>query len=75
MNYIVNYKVIMNLFLFRAMLDLLVKLEAKAFMGKLESRDQKGPKGTEVEEVLKVIGEIWEHQDTRETQEKRGSVA
>lgn len=56
-------------------MDHLVKLEVKAFMGKWESQDQKGPKGTEVEEVLKVTGEIWEHQDTRETQEKRGSVA
>jgi hypothetical protein len=65
----------MNLLLFRAMLDLLVKLEAKAFLGRSESRDQKGPKETEVEEVLRVIGEIWEHQDTRETWEKRENVA
>lgn len=56
-------------------MDLLVKLEAKAFLGRSESRDQKGPKETEVEEVLRVIGEIWEHQDTRETWEKRENVA
>jgi hypothetical protein len=61
------YKTTMNVFQFRVTLDLLVKLEVKAFLGKSESRDQKGPKETEVEEVLRVTGEIWEHQDTRET--------
>jgi hypothetical protein len=65
-NYTVIYKTI-NLFLFRVTSDLLVKLEVKAFLGKSENPDQKGPKETEVEEVLRVTGEIWEHQDTRET--------
>jgi hypothetical protein len=57
------------------MLDLLARQEEKAFLGKSESRDQKGPRETEAEEVLRVIVEIWEHRDTKETWEKRGSVA
>jgi hypothetical protein len=56
------------------MLDRLVKLEAKVFLEKSENRGQKGPKETEAEEVLRVIGEIWEHQDTRGTWGKRESV-
>jgi len=56
-------------------LDRLVKLEVKVFLGKLESRVQKGPKETEVEEVLRVIGEIWEHRDTKEIWERRANVA
>jgi hypothetical protein len=56
------------------MLDRLVKLEVKVFPEKSENRGQKGPKGTEAEEVLRVIGEIREHQDTRGIWEKRASV-
>jgi len=56
------------------MLDRLVKLEVKVFLEKSENRGQKGPKETEAEEVLRVIGEIWEHQGTRGTWEKRANV-
>jgi hypothetical protein len=56
------------------MLDRLVKLEVKVFLEKSERRGLKGPKETEAEEVLRAIGEIWEHQDTRGTWEKRASA-
>jgi hypothetical protein len=56
------------------MLDRLVKLEVKVFLEKSESWVQKGPKETEAEEVLRVIEEIWEHQDTRGIWERRASV-
>lgn len=55
-------------------MDRLVKLEVKVFLEKSENRGQKGPKETEAEEVLRVIGEIWEHQGTRGTWEKRANV-
>jgi hypothetical protein len=56
------------------MLDHLVNLEVKVFLEKSENQGQKGPKETEAEEVLRVIEEIWEHQDTRVTWGKRESV-
>jgi hypothetical protein len=56
------------------MLDRLVKLEVKVFLEKSENQGQKGPKETEVEGVLRVIGEIWEHQGTRGTWGKKESV-
>ena len=55
-------------------MDRLVKLEVKVFLEKSESWVQKGPKETEAEEVLRVIEEIWEHQDTRGIWERRASV-
>lgn len=55
-------------------MDRLVKLEVKVFLEKSERRGLKGPKETEAEEVLRAIGEIWEHQDTRGTWEKRASA-
>jgi hypothetical protein len=56
------------------MLDRPVKLEVKVFLEKLESRVRKGPKETEAEEVLRVIVETWEHQDTKGIWERRESV-
>jgi hypothetical protein len=56
------------------MLDRPVKLEVKVFLEKSESRVQKGPKETEAAEVPRVIEEIWEHQDTRGTWERKASV-
>lgn len=55
-------------------MDRPVKLEVKVFLEKLESRVQKGPKETEAEEVLRVIVETWEHQDTKGIWERRESV-
>jgi hypothetical protein len=53
----------------------LVKLEAKVFLGKSESRARKAPREIEVEEVLRDIGAIWDHRDTREIWERGASVA